>query len=82
MTWTYPSELTAGTSVRLRLSRPQDAGTIAGWLRREEVHRWWGGVPVPLNEVVAEFTPTGERSAEGRAGTRTMVYVPPPGAAP
>ncbi|WP_432510111.1 GNAT family N-acetyltransferase [Kineococcus sp. SYSU DK001] len=56
MAWNYPSELAVAPGVRLRLSRPADAGTITGWLGDERVHRGWGGAPVPLAEVQAKYT--------------------------
>ncbi|WP_083781938.1 GNAT family N-acetyltransferase [Kineococcus radiotolerans] len=64
MTWSCPSELVVEAPLRLRLRRSHrsDAETIAAWLGREEVHRWWGGAPVPLEEVVEKYT--GDRLPE------------------
>ncbi|NIZ90415.1 GNAT family N-acetyltransferase [Kineococcus rubinsiae] len=57
MTWSYPSELIVEAPVRLRLrySARGDAKIIAAWLSREEVYQWWGGAPVPLEEVLAKY---------------------------
>lgn len=58
VTWSYPSELVveAPFHVRLRCAERGDAETIAGWLGQEQVYRWWGGAPVPLEEVLAKYT--------------------------
>ncbi|NAZ74324.1 GNAT family N-acetyltransferase [Kineococcus sp. T13] len=58
MARSYPSELTSEPSqgLRLRLSSPADAESITAWLAQEEVHRWWGGAPVALEQVVAKYT--------------------------
>ena len=58
MARSYPPELTIDPSrgLRLRLSDPADAETITAWLSQEQVHRWWGGAPVTLEEVRAKYT--------------------------
>ncbi|WP_432519664.1 GNAT family N-acetyltransferase [Kineococcus sp. SYSU DK006] len=58
MVRSHPSELTIDPSrgLRLRLSGPADAETITAWLSQEQVHRWWGGAPVALEEVRAKYT--------------------------
>lgn len=58
MAWSYPSELVveAPRCLRLRLSDRRDAQTITAWLGQEEVYRWWGGAPVPLEQVLAKYT--------------------------
>ncbi|WP_328291362.1 acetyltransferase [Kineococcus sp. NBC_00420] len=58
MTRSYPSELTINLSqgLRLRQANPTDAQTITAWLGQEQVHRWWGGAPVTLEEVRAKYT--------------------------
>ena len=60
MACSYPSELTIGPAqgLRLRLSTPADAETITAWLAQEQVHRWWGGAPVALEQVRAKYTGT------------------------
>jgi aminoglycoside 6'-N-acetyltransferase len=40
----------------LRLSTSDDAELITGWLADPDVHRWWGGEPVPLAEVRRRYT--------------------------
>nr|WP_240895098.1 GNAT family N-acetyltransferase [Kineococcus siccus] len=53
--------------MRLRRSSPNDAGTITAWLSDERVHRWWGGAPVPLEEVIEKYT--------GRREPAVVVYL-------
>lgn len=69
MTWSHPSELVVAAPLPLRLRRSNrgDAETIVAWLSQEQVHRWWGGAPVPLEEVVEKYT--GDRLPE------VVVYV-------
>lgn len=51
----HPRALSVGGE-GLRLSTPDDAELITGWLADLDVHRWWGGEPVPLAEVRRKYT--------------------------
>lgn len=53
--WRHPASLTVGGE-GVRLSTPEDAGTITAWLADPRVHRWWGGAAVPLDSVRREYT--------------------------
>jgi aminoglycoside 6'-N-acetyltransferase len=51
----YPERLDLGGE-GLRLSTPEDAETVTGWLADPAVHRFWGGAPVPLDVVRRRYT--------------------------
>ena len=53
----------AASGVGLRLARDDDnAETIAEWTRAPDVHRWWGGRAIAVDEVLAKYT--GRRAPE------------------
>ena len=56
----FPSIVRAASGVGLRLARDDDAQHIAGWTDDPQVHRWWGGRPIAVDEVLAKYT--GRRS--------------------
>jgi aminoglycoside 6'-N-acetyltransferase len=55
----------AGELVELRPARPDDLELLVGWLHDPEVYRWWGGHPVPEEEIRQKYT--GARSPRVRS---------------
>jgi aminoglycoside 6'-N-acetyltransferase len=51
-----------GERTVLRLSTPDDVDLLTGWLADPEVYRWWGGVPVPREQVEEKYI--GQRRPE------------------
>jgi aminoglycoside 6'-N-acetyltransferase len=58
----FPSSVVADAEVTLRLANDSDAETISNWTRSPEVHSFWAGRPVPVEEVLAKYT--GRRAPE------------------
>ncbi len=74
----FPSSVVADTEVTLRLANDSDADTISNWTRSPEVHRFWAGRVVPVEEVLAKYT--GRRAPAVvsyviREGQRSVGYV-------
>lgn len=58
----FPSSVVADAEVTLRLANDGDADTISNWTRSPEVHRFWAGRVVPVEEVLVKYT--GRRAPE------------------
>ena len=74
----FARSVVADAGVTLRLANDGDAETISGWTRSPEVHRFWAGRVVPVEEVLAKYT--NRRAPEVvsyviREGRRPVGYV-------
>ena len=63
----FPGSVVADAEVTLRLANDSDAETISGWTRSPEVHRFWAGRVVPVEEVLAKYT--------GRRAPEVVAYI-------
>ena len=44
-----------GLGVNLRPTREHDLELLTGWFARPDVNRYWGGVPLSIEEVAAKY---------------------------
>lgn len=58
----FPSSVGAGADVTIRLARDSDAELISAMTRAPEVHRFWGGRAITVQEAWAKYT--GRRAPE------------------
>ena len=45
-----------GECVELRLADSNDLELLCGWLNEPSVYLWWGGHPVPIEEIQQKYT--------------------------
>jgi aminoglycoside 6'-N-acetyltransferase len=58
----FPTSVTAGADVTLRLARDGDAETISEMTHSRDVHQFWGGRPVTAQEALVKYA--GRRAPE------------------
>jgi aminoglycoside 6'-N-acetyltransferase len=58
----FPTSVVAGADVTLRLAGGNDAELISGMTHAPEVHRFWGGRAITVQEAFAKYT--GRRAPE------------------
>lgn len=63
----FPSLVRATSGVWVRLATDDDAQLIADWTDDPQVHRWWGGRAIAVDEVRAKYT--------GRRAPKVISYV-------
>lgn len=63
----FPRAVVAEAGVTLRLARDSDAELISGWTQAPEVHRFWGGRALTVDEVRTTYT--------GRRAPAVVSYV-------
>ena len=63
----FPSAVVAEDGVTLRLARDSDAELISAWTQAPEVHRFWGGRGLTVEEVLIKYT--------GRRAPAVISYV-------
>jgi aminoglycoside 6'-N-acetyltransferase len=74
----FPHRVEAGLGVSLRLAQDSDAEMITEWTRAPEVHKFWGGRPLTVDEALAKYT--GRRAPDVASymvceGGRSVGYV-------
>jgi aminoglycoside 6'-N-acetyltransferase len=53
---TFPTSVDADGGVSLRLAQDSDAEVITEWMRAPEVHKFWGGRALAVDDVLAKYT--------------------------
>ncbi len=52
----FPSSITVGPDVTIRLAQDSDAELISAMTRAPEVHQFWGGRPITVHEALDTYT--------------------------